>query len=107
MVLLFFLRKESFLKGYLFIYFGCAGFSIFAVCGLSLVVVNGASLVAVRGLLIVVASRCEARALGTQASIVRLAGSVVVVHGLSCPVACGILVDQGLNPCRLHWQVDS
>ena len=55
---------------------------------------RGYSLVAVQGLLIVVASR-EARALGTQASVVRLTGSVVVVHGLSCPIAYGILVDQG------------
>ena len=33
-------------------------------------------------------------------------GSVVVVHGLSCSVAWGIL-DQGLNLCLLHWQVGS
>ena len=34
--------------------------------------------------------------------------SVVVVHGLSCSVACGIFLDQGLNLCpHLHWQVDS
>ena len=30
--------------------------------------------------------------------------SIVVVHRLSCPVACGVLPGQGLNPCRLHWQ---
>ena len=35
------------------------------------------------------------------------AGSVVVAHGLSCSVACGIFPDQGLNPCPLHWQADS
>ena len=35
------------------------------------------------------------------------AGSVVVAHGLSCSVACGIFPDQGLNPCLLHWHVDS
>ena len=34
-------------------------------------------------------------------------GSVVVTHGLSCPTACGILPDQGSNPCLLHWQADS
>ena len=28
-------------------------------------------------------------------------------QGLSCFVACGILPDRGLNPCLLHWQVDS
>ena len=31
----------------------------------------------------------------------------VVAHGLSCPEACGIFPDQGLNPCFLHWQADS
>ena len=30
-------------------------------------------------------------------------GSVVMVHGFSCPEACGIFLDQGLNPCPLHW----
>ena len=35
-------------------------------------------------------------------------GSVVVVHGLSCSTACGIFLDQGLNPCLLlQWQKDS
>ena len=33
--------------------------------------------------------------------------SVIVGHGLSCSTACGIFPDQGLNPCPLHWQVDS
>ena len=37
----------------------------------------------------------------------RRAGSVVVPHGPSCSAACGILPDQGLNPCPLHWQADS
>ena len=32
---------------------------------------------------------------------------MVVVHGLSYPVAWGIFPDQGLNPCLLHWQADS
>ena len=34
-------------------------------------------------------------------------GSVVVAHGLSCSVACGIFSGQGLNPCSLYWQVDA
>ena len=34
-------------------------------------------------------------------------GSVVVAHGLSCSVACGIFLDQGSNPCPPHWQVGS
>ena len=37
----------------------------------------------------------------------RRAGSVVVAHGLCCSAACGILPDQGSNPCPLHWQADS
>ena len=37
----------------------------------------------------------------------RRAGSVAVAHGLSCSTACGILPDQGSNPCPLHWQADS
>ena len=32
--------------------------------------------------------------------------SVVVAHGLSCSAACGILPDQGSNPCPPHWQAD-
>ena len=37
----------------------------------------------------------------------RRAGSVVVAHGPSCSVACGIFPDQGSNPCPPHWQADS
>ena len=37
----------------------------------------------------------------------RRAGSVVVAHGPSCSVACGIFPDQGSNPCPLHQQADS
>ena len=29
-------------------------------------------------------------------------GSILVVHGLRCSVACGIFPDQGSNPCLLH-----
>ena len=54
----------------------------------------------VLGLLIVVASLVAAQTSGPQAS-------VVVAHGLSCPVAYGISLDQGWNLCPLHWQVDS
>ena len=34
-------------------------------------------------------------------------GSVAVAHGLSCSAACGIFLDQGWNPCLLHWQTNS
>ena len=37
----------------------------------------------------------------------RYVGSVVVTHGLSCSVACGIFLAQVSNPCPLHWQADS
>ena len=30
-----------------------------------------------------------------------------MAHGPSCSTACGILPDQGSNPCPLHWQADS
>ena len=30
-----------------------------------------------------------------------------MVHGLRCSTACGIVPDQGSNPCPLHWQADS
>ena len=36
----------------------------------------------------------------------RHAGSVVVEHRLSCSMACTVFLDQGSNPCPLHWQVD-
>ena len=35
------------------------------------------------------------------------AGSVVAVHGLSCPATRGIFLDQGSNLCPLHWLVVS
>ena len=81
--------------------------------------------VSVRGLSLVVASgdhsssRCGghsssrrtglslSRPLLLQSTGSRRAGSVVVAHGPSCSVACGIFPDQGSNPCSLHWQADS
>ena len=66
-----------------------------------------ASLVAEHGLL-----ACRLQQLWNMGSVVvahglQSAGSVVVAHGLSCSTACGIFLDQSLNPCPLHWQVDS
>ena len=56
-------------------------------------------------------SRCvglsPSRPLPLQSTGSRRAGSVVVAHGPSCSAACGILPDQGSNPCPLHWQADS
>ena len=70
-----------------------------AACGLSLAVASGGcSQVAGRSLLTAVAFLVDL--CGAQAS-------VVVAHGLSCPMAYGIFLDRGLNPCLLIWQVDS
>ena len=30
-----------------------------------------------------------------------------MAHRLSCSASCGIFLDQGSNPCPLHWQADS
>ena len=69
--------------------------------GLSLVAVSGGH----------ASSRCAGlsppRPLSLQSTGSRSAGSVVVAHGPSCSAACGILPDQGSNPCPLHWQADS
>ena len=41
---------------------------------------------------------------GAQTLVLRFR---VVVHRLSYFKLCGIFLEQGLNPCPLHWQVDS
>ena len=97
-------------------FFGCARSlllcRIFSSCGsYFLVVVHellipGASLVA-----------CRALALGLQylwrvgsvfmALGLQSRGSIVVSCELICCSACGSFLDQGLNPCLLHWLADS
>ena len=37
----------------------------------------------------------------------RHVGSAVAVRVFRCPTACGIFPGHRLNPCPLHWQVDS
>ena len=73
--------------------------------------------VSVRGLSPVAASRGHSssrcaglslsRPLLLRSTGSRRAGSVVVAHWPSRSAACGILPDQGSNPCPLHWQADS
>ena len=73
--------------------------------------------ISVRRLSLVVASRGHSSSRCTGLSLSwplllwstgsRHAGSVVVAHGPSCSMACGIFPDQGSNPCPLHWQADS
>ena len=50
---------------------------------------------------------CGAQVVGTQASVVAASRLSTVAHGLSCSTARGILPNQELNPCPLHWQADS
>ena len=52
---------------------------------------------------------CGAQVPGTWASAHGLwsVGSAVAAHRLSCPAPRRIFLDQELNPCPLHWQVDS
>ena len=57
-------------------------------------------------------SCCGARALGTRASVVVACGLSscgwrALERRLSCSAARGIFLDQGSNPCPLHWQADS
>ena len=59
----------------------------------------------------VVASRgsCSLQCVGFSLrwlSLLQSVGSLVVVHGLSCPIACGVFLDQGYNLHPQHWQVD-
>ena len=42
-----------------------------------------------------------------RACVLGRAGSVVVAHRLSCPMACEIFLDQGSKSWPLRWQVGS
>ena len=99
------LLRFFFFKVNLFIY-GCVGSSLLRVSFLQLWRA-GTSLVVEHGLQV-----CGLQQLWHMGSVVvahglQSTGSVVVAHGLSCSVACGIFLDQGSNPCPLHWQADS
>ena len=68
---------------------------------LCLVVADGGyPLVEVHGLLIAVDAPIVEQGL-------RCTGSIAMAHGLSCPKACGIFLDQGSNPvpCIGRWVV--
>ena len=62
--------------------------------------VTGYSLAAVCRLLLAVASLVAEH--GLEGAL----ATVVGAHGLSCSTACGSFLDQGSNPCLLHWKVD-
>ena len=82
--------------------FTCLHWACGVAHGLSLVAQSGTTLPWGAQLLIAVVSLAVdgAEALGVQVS-------VVVSHGLSCPSACRIFLDQESNPSHLHCQVDS
>ena len=106
--------KEGLLLRY-FLTFFWRHWVLAAAGGLSLLTDSNllVTFLAVRGPLVVVASpAAEHRALGTRASVVvahwlSSKGFVVEAPGLSYPMSWGISLDQGLNPCVLHWQADS
>ena len=91
---------DIFIKQYLFIYFWPRWVFI-SVRGPSPVAASGGHS----------SPRCAglslSRSLLLRSTGSRRAGSVIVAHGPSCSVACGIFPDQGSNPCPLHWQADS
>ena len=96
----------TFKKFHLFM-FGCVGLP--CCMQLSLAVLSGGcSPAAGLRLLLVLTSPVVQHGLqGTQALVAAARrlwslGSVVVAHRLSCPVACGIFLDQTSNPCH-HW----
>ena len=96
----FFLEIHVLLFIYLFIYLWLCWVFV-SVRGLSLVAASGDHS----------SSRCAglspSRPLPLRSTGSRRAGSAIVAHGPSCSTACGILPDQGSNPCPLHWQADS
>ena len=90
--------------------FDCNGFSLlnglfssFGEWGL-LQLVDG-PLTAAASLLAGLSLQCPASA--AVARRLQGTGSIFVAHGLSCPVARGIFLNQGSNLCLLYWQADS
>ena len=82
----------------------CLHWAVTAVSSLSLVVARGPSLW----------SRCLAHCGGLSHGAWPLGcaisgasvGSADVAHGRGCPAACGVFLNQGVNPCPQRWQVD-
>ena len=94
-------RGLFFFNFYLFIYYLWLCWVFASVRGLSPVAASGGHS----------SSRCVGPSLSRPLLLwstgSRRAGSAIVAHGPSCSAACGILPDQGSNPCTLHWQADS
>ena len=108
--------KSKILPGHLFFFFLGLGlgdfffnlFIYFWLCWV-FVSVQGLSPVAVSGghSSLQCAGLSLSRPLLLRSTGSRRAGSVIVAHGPSCSVACGIFPDQGSNLCPLNWQADS
>ena len=106
-------RRWNITPHFLFFFFNLFIYLYFWLCW-AFASVRGLSLVAASGGHS--SSRCAGlslsrplllRSTGSRRTGSRHAGSVVVAHGPTCSVACGIFPDQGSNPCPLHWQADS
>ena len=118
-----FFKKDSVTQNYKEVFFFCLIFIYLFLAVLGHHRSTGFSLAVVCRLLIAVASRCGgpsccgAQPLGNTGfrscpkvgwlvAVPRSksTGSVAVAHRLNWSVVCGILPDQGLNLCLLHWQ---
>ena len=89
--------------------FGCAGSLLLHGLFFLVVAIWGYSLV-VHGLLLLPnpGSRAHEGFSSCSSRILEHRQAQQLWHtGLSCSETCGILLDQGLNPCLLHWQADS
>ena len=97
----FFYSNLLFIYLYLFIFYFWLCWVFVSVRVLSLVAASGGHS----------SSRCAGLSLSRPPPLrstgSRRAGSAVVAHGPSRSAACGILPDQGSNPCPPHWQADS
>jgi len=77
--------------------------SVFSTCRLSLVAASGkGTLFCSCGMR---ASRCSGFSCCRAGVLER--GLRICAAPASCPEACGVFLDQGLNLCPLRWKVDS
>ena len=101
MYIFFFYREHFLFSNFIYLFYLWLCWVFVSARGLSLVVASGGHS----------SSRCAglplSRPLLLQSTGSRRAGSVIVAHGPSRSVACGIFPDQDSNPCPLHWQADS
>ena len=96
----FFYSTDLFFFQCIYFIFGCTESSLLCQDFLQLGQAGLLFLVVHRLLIAVTALVVEHRLQGVWAS-------VGVVHRLSCSVPRGVLPNQGLNSCSLHWQADS